>query len=73
MASLVDLAAQVSAGAPLTDLATLQSLRTEANRLEAVLVRRARNDGASWAQIAASLGISKQAVHKRYGGSRLSR
>lgn len=73
MASLADLAAQVSGGAPLTDLAFLQSLRAEANRVEAVLVRRARNNGASWAQIAASLGISKQAVHKRYGGSRLSR
>jgi predicted transcriptional regulator len=43
-------------------------MRTEAVRLESVMVRRARNNGASWAQIATVLGVSKQAVHKKHGG-----
>ena len=43
----------------------------ELERVTAVLVRRARNQGASWAQIATSMGVSKQAVHKKYGGARL--
>ena len=29
--------------------------------------------GASWAQIARVLGVSRQAVHKKYGGTRFSR
>ncbi len=33
-----------------------------------MLVRRARNQGATWEQIAAALGVTKQAVHKKYGG-----
>ena len=30
-------------------------------------VARARSAGASWAEIAERLGVSRQAVHKRYG------
>ena len=36
-------------------------------------MRRARNRGATWAQIAAALGVSKQAVHKKYAGRGLLR
>lgn len=36
--------------------------------MEAVLVRRARNQGATWMEIAAAPGVSKQAIHKRYSG-----
>lgn len=36
-------------------------------RREAELVRRARQQGYSWQQIASALDISKQAVHKKYG------
>ncbi|MFC6259019.1 helix-turn-helix domain-containing protein, partial [Kocuria oceani] len=32
-----------------------------------------RARGASWAQIAAALGVSRQAVHRKYGGSRFER
>lgn len=56
---------------PLTALAATAQLRKEAERLEAVLVRRARNSGVYWTEIAEVLGISKQAVHKKYGGRRL--
>lgn len=37
-------------------------------RVEAVLVRRARSQGATWVEIAAALGVPKQAIHKKYGG-----
>ncbi|MGW2161450.1 hypothetical protein [Nonomuraea sp. NPDC001699] len=40
---------------------------------EAVAVRRARTQGDHWTEIAAALGISKQAVHKKYGGRGLFR
>ena len=51
-------------------LGALVALRKEADRREAVLVRRARAEGLTWAEIAFLLGVSKQAVHKRHGGSR---
>lgn len=53
-----------------TALNALVRLRQEADRREAVLVRRARSEGLTWAEIAFLLGVSKQAVHKKYGGSR---
>lgn len=68
---LKELAAATTAEDPLTALAATARLREETERLQAVLVRRARNRGATWTEIAAVLGISKQAVHKKYGGRRL--
>ncbi|WP_199035315.1 helix-turn-helix domain-containing protein [Glycomyces salinus] len=53
---------------PLLGLQAVSQMRAETERLEAVLVRRARNNGSSWAQIATILGVSKQAVHKKHGG-----
>lgn len=44
-------------------------IRADLERQEATLVRRARNAGESWAMIAAVLGVSKQAVHQKYGRS----
>ena len=57
---------------PIAGLAATAALRAELERNEAVLVRRARVAGVTWAQIAAALGVSKQAVHKKYGGRLLS-
>ena len=57
----------------LTQLAAVREARHELERQEAALVRRARNEGIVWEQIAASLGVTKQAVHRKYGGSRLRR
>ncbi|WP_226925346.1 AsnC family protein [Georgenia thermotolerans] len=58
---------------PLSGLAAVRQMRHETDQLEAVLVRRARVAGSSWKAIAAMLGVSRQAVHKKYGGSRFSR
>ena len=53
---------------PLAGLDATVRVRGEMERIEAVLVRRARNQGSTWAEIAAVLGVSKQAIHKKYGG-----
>ena len=40
--------------------------RAELARREAGLVRRARNEGIVWEQIATCLGVKKQTVHRKY-------
>jgi DNA invertase Pin-like site-specific DNA recombinase len=65
---LTTLAEAAAQDDPLTALAATGRLRKELERREAVLVRRARNAGTTWAEIAAVLNVSKQAVHKKYGG-----
>jgi hypothetical protein len=58
-------------GESLNVLAELRQLtveRSELERREAVLVRRARNEGFVWEQIASSLDVSRQAVHKKFAG-----
>lgn len=52
---------------PRTALAAARELRRAADRTEATVVRRARNSGLSWAEIASHLGVTKQAVHRKYG------
>ncbi|NUR83649.1 MAG: hypothetical protein HOY71_06135, partial [Nonomuraea sp.] len=52
---------------PLLALRATTALRREIERLEAVQVRRARVAGLAWAHIADAIGVSKQAVHKKYG------
>ena len=68
---LTTLAGAAAQDDPLTALAAAGRLRRELERREAVLVRRARNAGVTWAEIAAVLNVSKQAVHKKYGGRAL--
>lgn len=48
-------------------LSAVAQLQKEVGRAEAALVRRARQEGRSWEAIALCLGVSKQAVHKKYG------
>jgi hypothetical protein len=64
---LAGLTARAEDDDPLRALAASAELRHEVERWESVQVRRARARGASWALIANALGVSRQAVHKKYG------
>ncbi|PRZ06950.1 hypothetical protein BCE75_105173 [Isoptericola sp. CG 20/1183] len=59
--------AAASGGDPTQGLRAVRSLRELADRLETLQVRRARELGWSWQEIADQLGVSKQAVHKKHG------
>ncbi len=65
--ALHTLAAEAGDDDPLRALRALAELRRELDRREAVTVRRARSHGWSWQIIALSLGVTRQAVHKKYG------
>lgn len=54
-------------GEPLPELRRLRALHAELARAEAEQVRRARSHGYSWVAIADAMGVSRQAVHKKYG------
>lgn len=51
---------------PEAALAAVLALRRLADRLERDAVRHAVATGWSWSQVAQALGVSKQAVHKRF-------
>jgi DNA-directed RNA polymerase specialized sigma24 family protein len=51
---------------PAEALAAVVSLRRLADRLEAASVQAAVDQGWNWVQIADALGVTKQAVHKKY-------
>lgn len=62
--ALVDSAAGDDPG---TGLRAVRSLRELADRLETLQVSRARDLGWSWQEVADALGVTRQAVHKKYG------
>ncbi|WP_402461610.1 helix-turn-helix domain-containing protein [Isoptericola aurantiacus] len=61
------LVAAASGDDPTQGLRAVRSLRELADRLETLQVRRARELGWSWQQVADQLGVSKQAVNKKHG------
>jgi hypothetical protein len=63
------LAGDAASDDPIEALKAIAKLRKELDRVEVLAVRRARNANASWQFIALALGVSKQAVHKKYGRS----
>jgi hypothetical protein len=63
-------AAATSSQDPEVGLAAVAALRGLVEVLEAVQVQNARGKGWSWQAIAARLGVTKQAVHKKYAGRR---
>ena len=54
-------------GSPVHRLAEIAQTKERIAREEAVAVRRARQAGLSWAEIGTLLGVTRQAMHKKYG------
>jgi len=65
------LAAATSSQDPEVGLGAVAALRALVEVLEALQVDGARAKGWTWLAIAERLGVSKQAVHKKYTGGRL--
>lgn len=61
------LVGSMDAGGPVERLQAVAELNRELRRTESALVRHARGQGLSWEAIAQALGVSRQAVHQRYG------
>ncbi|MCC3264914.1 hypothetical protein [Arthrobacter gengyunqii] len=53
---------------PAVGLRAVAALRRLVEQLEDLQVENARRLGWSWAEIAAVVGVSKQAVHKKHAG-----
>jgi hypothetical protein len=51
---------------PAVGLHSVRALRQLQERLEAIHVANARDQGWSWQAIAEALGVSRQAVHQKY-------
>lgn len=51
---------------PMSALRAVVALRKLADRLELVQVQAAIDAGHTWPEIAAALGVTRQAVHKKY-------
>ncbi|MFF4173045.1 hypothetical protein [Streptomyces sp. NPDC001744] len=67
----IDISSITENADPVDALREAAELRRRLEGQEEILVHRARAAGTTWAQIAQALGVSKQAVHKKYGGRRL--
>jgi hypothetical protein len=67
MNEITSVAQAASGPDPAQGLRAARELRELAERLEALQVGNARKHGWSWQEIAFFLGVSKQAVHKKYG------
>jgi len=67
MAETPDLAAAAADADPRTGLRAVRALHRLLEHLEATQVARARAEGWSSQDIADVLGVSRQAVHKKYG------
>ena len=65
--TLHTLAGESDSEDPLKALKAVAEMHRELDRHEAALVRKARNLGYGWQMIATALGVSRQAVHKKYG------
>lgn len=61
-----EVATQTSSEDPEVGLRAVASLRALLEAVEELQVKRARELGWSWQQIAALLGVSRQAVHQKY-------
>jgi len=70
MSEATKIAGQAGSKDPKVGIRAVAALRRLVERLEALQVDNARTLGWSWQEIARELGVSKQAVHKKYAGRR---
>lgn len=68
MSEATDLAAAAGSADVAVGLRAVRALGRLLETLEALQVDNARRQGWSWQEIANTLGVSKQAVHKKHGG-----
>jgi predicted transcriptional regulator len=66
MEEVRDLAVQIASEDHEQGLRAVTALRRLLERVERIHVENARRAGKSWQEIADELGVSKQAVHKKY-------
>jgi hypothetical protein len=71
MSQTTKLATAASSRDPSVGLRAVASLRLLVEDLTELQIENARSQGWSWQEIASVLGVSKQAVHKKYAGRRL--
>jgi DNA-directed RNA polymerase specialized sigma24 family protein len=70
MADTAQVATAAGSKDPSIGLKAVRSLRVLVERLEALQVDNARDHGWTWEQIAEQLGVTRQAVHKKYARGR---
>ncbi|MEE2034804.1 helix-turn-helix domain-containing protein [Rhodococcus chondri] len=70
MSEATTLAAAAAGSDPAEGLRAVRALRRLLERLEAIQVENARNQGWSWQAIADSLEVSRQAVHQKHSRKR---
>jgi DNA-directed RNA polymerase specialized sigma24 family protein len=68
MTEATTLAAAAAGSDPRQGLRAVAALRKLLEQLERIQVASARQAGWSWQEIAAELGVSRQAVHKKHAG-----
>ncbi|MEU9127713.1 RNA polymerase subunit sigma-70 [Kitasatospora sp. NPDC048540] len=66
MSETKQLAEAAGGSDPAVGLRAVRALRDLADRLEELQVGNARGRGWSWHEIAVCLGVTRQAVHKKY-------
>ncbi|WP_104524913.1 helix-turn-helix domain-containing protein [Blastococcus atacamensis] len=70
MADTAEVATAAGSKDPSVGLKAVRSMRVLVERLEALQVQNARDQGWTWEQIAQQLGVTRQAVHKKYASGR---
>jgi hypothetical protein len=70
MADTAQVASAAGSRDPAVGLKAVRSLRALVERLETLQVENARDQGWTWEQIAQQLGVTRQAVHKKYAAGR---
>ena len=70
MTDTTQVASAASSKDPRVGLTAVRSLRVLVERLEGLQVENARGQGWTWEQIAQQLGVTRQAVHKKYAAGR---